>query len=529
MSPERIASPSTLSRRELLKAGAALGAVSVAASSVVEGMGVSQAAAANAAPQSINDIEHVVILMQENRSFDHYFGTLSGVRGFDDPTAIRADGSSIFRQFDPDLAQNPSGQPYMLPWHFDTKTTSAQNAGGNEHSWFPQHEMWNEGLMDQFVVVQRISDDVVANFPDDVPLTDNGPHVMSYFTRQDIPFYYALADAFTICDNYHCSVLGPTNPNRLMHTTGTIDPDGTLGGGPVIDNTQAIGQLQWETYAERLQAAGIDWYVYQEEDNNGDNMLNLFEKFLNPRTEIYQRGMSFIPTPKHQLAGPALFERIRQDVVSGNLPQVSWIYAGFMNCEHPEAAPAYGSNFTNGVLQALMADPKVWAKTVLINNYDENDGKFDHVAPPTAPMGTPGEYISLSGDLSNPESSFGIRGPVGLGFRVPLIISSPFTRGGLVCSDVFDHTSVLRFLERRFGVEVPYLSQWRRDTVGDLTSAFNLAAPADLSIPELPNTTDLAWEAAWQQYHLPPPVMPAVQTMPVQEAGPPRPRPSGPV
>jgi len=524
MVTEQDGTPSTHSRRDVLKAGAALVAGSVAADVIASGLTSPAQAAASRRPQSIKDIEHVVILMQENRPFDHYYGTLSGVRGFSDPTA----DPSVFRQLDADLLQNPSGQPYMLPWHFDTKTTSAQVAGGNEHSWYPQHQMWNEGLMDQFVVVQRVADDIVAHYETPLPLTDNGAHVMSYFKRDDIPYYYALADAFTICDNYHCSVLGPTNPNRLMHITGTIDPDGTLGGGPAIDNSQNIGQLRWETYSERLQAAGIDWYVYQENDNNGDNLLNLFANFTDTKTEIYRRGLTFIPTPKGQLPGPALAEKIRQDVVSGNLPQVSWVYASFRDCEHPEAMPADGANFYSGVLNALMADPKVWAKTVLLLNYDENDGKFDHVTPPTAPLGTPGEYISLAGDLFNPGSSMGIPGPVGLGFRVPLILASPFTRGGLVCSDVLDHTSVLRFLEQRFGVEVPYLSEWRRKTVGDLTSAFNFAAPLDPSIPKLPDAAALAALARSQQ-HLPAPTMPAVQTMPVQEAGPPRPRPSGPV
>jgi phospholipase C len=151
-----------------------------------------------------------------------------------------------------------------------------------------------------------------------------------------------------------------------MHTTGTIDPDGSLGGGPVIDNTTANGALKWETYAERLQGAGIDWYVYQEEDNNGDNMLVLFESFVGTNTEIYRRRNSFIPTPKGQIAGPALFERLRQDVHTGNLPQVSWIFASFRNCEDPAASPAGGAAFTAGVLNALMSDPKVWAKTVLL-------------------------------------------------------------------------------------------------------------------------------------------------------------------
>jgi len=520
---------SALSRRELFKAGVSIGVATMGMAGATELL-TSVGASADGPKQSIADIEHVVILMQENRSFDHYFGTLSDVRGFDDPNVMRQpDGLSIFYQPDVDLAQNPSLKPYVLPWHLNSKTTSAQNAEGLSHAWYAQHFSWNEGLMDGFVEAHRVIDDFLGAFPPEIPITNYSPQTMGYFTRDDIPFHYALADAFTICDAYHCSVLGPTNPNRIMHMSGTVNAAGTMGGGPQIDNGQTNGQLQWESYPERLQAAGIDWFLYQETDNFTDNMLPFFAAFNNTKTDLYRRGNSFIPTPEGQLPGPALVQKLREDVTSRNLPQVSWIVGSYMNSEHPEAAPNYGGNFTNQVIEALRADPAVWAKTVLIVNFDENDGFFDHVLPPTPEPGTPGEYLSLSNDLANPESSFGFNGPVGLGFRVPMIIVSPFTRGGLCCRDTFDHTSVLRFLERRFGVEVPYISEWRRSVVGDLTSAFNFAEPADLTMPAMPRTGVLAELAAWQQYHLPAPVMPTHQSMPSQEAGPKRRSPSGPV
>jgi phospholipase C len=524
--PSRMRAGRVMSRRELLAAGAWLGAASAVTAGAIQA-GASTAAGASRA-RSLSDIEHVVILMQENRSFDHYFGSLSGVRGFSDPAAMtRPDGLSVFAQPDVDLLENPSRLPYVLPWHLDSKTTSAQNAEDLSHAWSVQHTSWNEILMDGFVTSHRVADDVVDRLPGAIPVTNYGPLTMGYFTRADIPFHYALADAFTICDAYHCSVFGPTNPNRIMHMSGTIDPTGSLGGGPCVDNSQVNGQLQWESYPERLQRACIDWYLYQETDNFTDNMLPFFKGFNDTTTDLYRRGNTFIPTPKGQGYGPALAEKIRQDVVSGNLPQVSWVVGSYLNSEHPEAAPNYGANFTAQVLSALMADPAVWAKTVLILNFDENDGFFDHVLPPTPPPGTPGEYLSVQTDLKNPESSFGIPGPVGLGFRVPMMMISPFSRGGLCSSVVHDHTSVLFFLERRFGVEVPYVSEWRRGTVSDLTSTLNLAAPPDLGLPELPNTADLAVQAYWQQVLLSPPVMPTVQHMPAQEPGPPRPRPSG--
>jgi phospholipase C len=498
-----------LTRRDLLKAGAAVGAGSAIVGTL--GAQASAGAAGSIRPGRLNDIEHVVILMQENRPFDHYFGSLSGIRGFSDPTAI----PGVFSQLDPDVLQNPSHLPYILPWRFDTTTTDAQAAPSQDHEWYAQHYQWNNGLMNLFVVTQRLA------------TGQYGPNVMSYFLREDIPYYYALADAFTICDNYHCSVLADTIPNRLVHTSGTIDPDGTLGGGPVISDISTAGALKWENYAQRLEAAGIDWYCYQEADDDGNNVLYLFDAFQDPTSDLYRRGCSVIPTPAGQPYGPALLAKFASDVASGNLPQVSWIYAAYVNCEHPSATPAYGQDFTNQLLQILMNNPKVWAKTAFILNYDENDGKFDHVPPPTPPPGTAGEYISLAGDLENLGSSFGIDGPIGLGFRVPCIVMSPWTTGGLACHTVLDHTSVLRFLERRFGVEVPYLSDWRRTTVGDLTEAFNFGAGANAAIPALPDTSELVEQYDTVQANLPAPTMPAQQSMPVQESGPPRPQPSG--
>jgi phospholipase C len=139
------------------------------------------------------------------------------------------------------------------------------------------------------------------------------------------------------------------------------------------------------------------------------------------------------------------------------------------------------------VLRAIWRHPKIWRKTAVVISHDENGGFFDHVRPPTPPPGTKGEYLTVS---KLPKPANGIRGPIGLGFRVPCIIVSPWTRGGFVCSDTFDHTSVLRLIERRFGAEVPNLSRWRRSVTGDLTGAFNFAAQPDYSIPKLPPTSD---------------------------------------
>jgi phospholipase C len=214
------------------------------------------------------------------------------------------------------------------------------------------------------------------------------------------------------------------------------------------------------------------------------------------------------------------------DVTAGTLPSVSWILPPAGYDEHPPAPPSLGEWFTSQMLTTLVSNPEVWSKTVLFHMYDENDGFFDHVPPPTAPAGTPGEYLSVS---PLPSDAGGIRGPIGMGFRVPMLVISPFSRGGYVASDVFDHTSQLRFLEERFGVRAPNISAWRRTASGDLTPTLHLGHK-DVSPPGLPATSeDLPadvmaegcteldiLEASGDQPAYP---VPARQVMPRQEAG----------
>lgn len=494
----------TPSRRNVLKA-AGVGAGAVLAPGIAgRAFATARPSGPVHAPAKLEDIEHVVILMQENRSFDQYFGSLRGVRGFDDPSAMRLEtGNSVFFQPDVDALQNPSHLPYLLPWHLDTKKFDGQQNHGLSHAWSAQQNSWNLGLMDGFVLAHRIIDDDVDDLSSGkLPLTDHGAATMGYYTRDDIPFHYALADAFTICDNYHASVFGPTNPNRIMSMSATVDPEGIMGG-PCLDNSQHNLQLQWEAYPEALQRAGIDWYLYQEADNFQDNMLPFFKGFANTKSDLYRRGNSFIPTPKGEPAGPALAAKLKADVLSGNLPQVSWIVGAAYNSEHPDGAAAYGAHFIHQVLDALTADPKVWAKTALFLNYDENDGLFDHVPPPMPPPGTPGEFVQ------------GV--PIGGGFRVPCLIVSPWTAGGWVCSQTLDHTSVIQFLEKVTGVTEPSITAWRREAFGDMTAAFRFNHPLEKP-PVLPNAHDLLARANYDIAHLPQPVLPAAnQAVPAQE------------
>jgi phospholipase C len=468
---------------------------------------------------SLSEIEHVVIFINENRSFDSYFGTYRGVKGFGDKRALPLNdgsGKTVFAQPFPGEAGEPYGG-HLLPFHFDT-TNGGECVNDITHSWAPMHEAWDGGAMDKFLSVH-----LEAN-----GLRD-GPNTMGYYTRADLPFFHALADNFTLCDHYFCSVLGPTDPNRLYTMSATLDPDGTHGGPAletlVTNRAQQFGKFTWRTYPEQLQAAGISWKVYGTPDGDfGDNVLPYFKAYQED-PELLAKAMT--PT----LAEFAL------DCALGTLPQVSWILASLVESEHPPAPVTYGEVALAEVLNSLTSNRSLWEKTALFATYDENGGFFDHVPPPVAPAGTAGEYLTVE---SLPSAAGGIRGPIGLGFRVPMLVISPFSRGGLVCKRALDHTSVLRFLERRFGPPVPNLSKWRRGHTGDMTQAFNFAVPADPSVPSLPTPsladtrvldsdcptqapdTGSAEFPSVQGYPLPPPP----QTMPVQEKGTAK-RPSG--
>ena len=446
-SPAPASSRPELTRRRLLTTATALSGVAVGAAALPVSLRKALAATLKDPPGgSLRDIEHIVILMQENRSFDHYFGTMPGVRGFSDPTAIRLPNRNpVFRQPHPGHAQG-----YLTPFRLDTTTTSAQATPGTDHSWASQHEAWDNGKMDQWIAAK-------------------GPYTMGYFTQADIPFHWALAQAFTICDNYHCSVLGPTNPNRLYMWTGMIDPEGA-GGGPVIDDTPAYNNviLSWITYPERLQRAGVSWQVYQEEDNYDDNALAWFRQFARApvSSPLWQRGMRKRPA--------GWFET---DARAGRLPQVSWLVAPTAQSEHPDYFPAAGAEYIASKLDAIASNEDLWHKTLFILTYDENDGLFDHVPPPVAPRGTPGEYVGGE--------------PIGLGFRVPAVVVSPWSAGGRVCSDVLDHTSLIRVIEKRFGVPEPNISAFRRRICGDFTSALRFSGPS-AGYPRSPEAITLA-------------------------------------
>ena len=475
----------------------------------------------NRSSGTIRDVEHVVILMQENRSFDHYFGTLRGVRGYGDRFPIPVpDSPGITSKTVWYQPGNPATGPAVVaPFHLDTaQAFEVMRVEGTPHNWPDAQHAWADGKLNEW------------------PRFKNN-HALGYFTAADIPFQFAMAEAFTLCDAYHCSFQGGTNPNRLFLWTGTNDGLQN-GGGPAIDNRfdnvefEPAGGYTWLTYCERLEAAGISWQIYQNMDDNfTDNPVAGFRSFR----DAYARLPGSSDVLRERGLATRDLDLLEQDVLNGTLPQVSWIVATAEGSEHPgPSSPAQGADYTARVLDALTKNPDVWSKTVLLVNFDENDGFFDHVPPPAAPSfvdaersalagestaDTTGEYhYYLAPDVDAEGEALQFK-PYGLGPRVPLYVLSPWSKGGWVDSEVFDHTSVIRFLEQRFGVTEPNISAWRRAVCGDLTSAFDFRRADDTDLTSrLPETTALADRARALPGRTTPPT-PELPQLPAQDTG----------
>ncbi|MFZ5746926.1 MAG: phosphocholine-specific phospholipase C [Pseudomonadota bacterium] len=443
---------------------------------------------------TIRDVEHIVILMQENRSFDHYFGTLRGVRGFGDRHPVPlAGGRSVWDQSD--------GTRTVRPFHLDTATTDAIQVPGTPHSFADAQAAWGQGRLCEWPRYKTA-------------------YAMGHYQRGDLPFQFALADAFTISDAYHCSLTTGTDPNRIVFWSGSAqDPVSRARGIPgVAENsepnnlrcwvkgelpspgyTYAGNALTWPTIPDVLEAAGIDWRIYQDPNNNYGGAMHgglAFESFrtARPGSGLYERGMRF-----------GWVEHLAEDARSGRLPAVSWVLPSFEFSEHPSVStPLQGAEFTARVLDALTTDPAVWAKTAFFLTFDENDGYFDHVPPPAVPSYDAGGRLAggatldIRGDYFNDrdgkfldptDTISGKVRPWGLGPRVPLYIVSPWSKGGWVHSEVADHTSIGQFIEKRFGVTIPAISPWHRAVCSDLVSAFDFEGKGDAAFPDLPDAS----------------------------------------
>lgn len=486
------ASPSSSTRRDFLRRMA--GAAGAVAGASLLPLSIRRALAipAGGLTGTIQDIKYVVILMQENRSFDHYFGTLQGVRGFGDRFPVTlASGQPVWQQAS--SAPGASTTTLLPPFHLDTATMNALGTSDCPHDYGSGQAAWNQGMF--------------GNWP-----YWKTEYSMGHYQRADIPFHFALADAFTLCDDYHCALTGPTDPNRIVFFSGSnfnpqlggvginaTDSDaeatnvrcavsGTISATtPPYQYTYGGSAFTWPTLPDVLQAAGVTWKIYQDPNNNYGGLCHgclAFETFRTsqPGSAIYDNGMT---------GGPDFLTTLATDVQNGTLPQVSWILPPATVSEHPSYSPSAGANFISEILDALTANPAVWSQTAFFITYDEEDGVFDHALRPAVPsydakgnlMGgstlpLAGEYFATTPELNGPylESADTVSGsvrPWGLGGRVPMFVISPWSVGGWVNSQVFTHTSMALFLEKRFGVTVSSVSPWHRAVAGDLTSCFD--------------------------------------------------------
>ncbi|OQP65687.1 phosphocholine-specific phospholipase C [Niastella populi] len=534
------------------------------------------------------DAEHVVFLMQENRSFDHAFGALQGVRGFNDPRAIRQPNNNLVW-----LQTNKEGETYA-PFRLDIHNTKATWMSSLPHSWADQVDARNNGHYDKWLDAKHSGNkDYRA-----MPLT------LGFHNREDIPFYYALADAFTVCDQHFCSSLTGTTPNRLYFWSGTIreKPDANVQANVWNNDADYDTMVSWGTFPERLEEAGVSWKVYQNEISVGvgfegeedswlanftDNPLEFFSQYnvkfhpayrnnlpkaiaqlteqikkqeqltastngstgsdkqqkrleqmkahlamleadqkkytaenyerLSTREKnLHEKAFETNKNDPHyhelttitykdgdterQTKAPKgdVLHQFRDDVKNGKLPTVSYIIAPENFSDHPSSA-WFGVWYISEVLDILTQNPEVWKKTIFVLTYDENDGYYDHVPPFVAPhpdkastgltsagIDTGVEYVARD---QQSIKELARESSIGLGYRVPMVIASPWSRGGWVNSEVFDHTSSLRFLEAFLShktgkkIEEPNISKWRRTVCGDLTSVFRPYNGEKITLP----------------------------------------------
>ncbi|MFF2013791.1 phosphocholine-specific phospholipase C [Streptomyces sp. NPDC058195] len=513
-----------ISRRRLLAiGGGALGAAAAGSLLPPSLQAAIAAQPAHAAGPGGHDglgaIKHVVILMQENRSFDHYFGTLRGVRGFGDRNAVELPGGRpVFEQPAP---LGASVLPFPVRDAAETQKKDLQYIGALDHSWSGGGTAWAGGWMNGWISAKTAA-------------------TMAYYDRRDLPLHYELADTFTVCDAYHSSIHSSTSPNRNHLWSGKTgdEPNGERAVGNDAYDEGTHPGYDWGTYAERLEKAGRSWRTYTEWENFTDNQIEFFATFkaialkalahtgghtymesfysaIRDADEagrqrllgLLEEGVATLDKAERSLFERALrrvetgklAEEFARDVADGTLPEVSYLVPSAVDSEHPSvSSPVHSATIVYKILDALGQHPDVWRHTAVFINYDENDGFFDHVPPPVAPVDVTEEQWEGK--------------PTGLGIRVPMLVVSPWTVGGYVCSEVFDHTSVIRFLERWTGVREPNIGAWRRTVTGDLTSAFDFSRTRRRPEVERPGAIP-PFSGRWS------PRPPAVQRMPEQEPG----------
>lgn len=361
-------------------------------------------------------IDHFIILMQENRSFDHYFGHMAGVDGTPaDASNPRADGTPV------------------APFHLDTYCTEDTN-----HEWSGSHQEWNSGANDGFVV---------ANDP-------RGERAMGYYDERDLPFYYDLYSTFAMSDHHFCSLLGPTWTNREFFVAGTSF--GLTSNDPVPASRLAPEQGHRLIY-QLLDMAGVDWAIYYDARPFVNGAFPGWSAAAEQRTHL-RRGVRFF-----------------SDLDAGTLPSVVWFdptwdWAGGVDAtdEHPHADIQQGQAWVREIITRVMASP-MWARTAIVLTYDEHGGFYDHVAPPEACP--PDDLVPAGADHFDR-----------LGFRVPLVVVSPWSKPHYVSQKVTDLTSVLRLVEARYSL--PALTA-RDANAWPLLDMFDFTTPTFATPPTL--------------------------------------------
>ena len=397
--------------------------------------------------KSRNKIKHIVVLCQENRSFDHYFGSFATEFGKPGAKALG---------FSPSKLSYPTGKgtevhPTHLTHYCDEDP---------DHSWEGSHAKWNKGAMNGFV-----SEEAGATF------------AAQYFEPADHIYHVELAKAFKLADHNFCSQIGPTLPNRLYLWSGTSGWDyltpTTVSDSLPFNNPSLAAvppSLKWPTMADVLQTADLPWKCYSVADGSVPSAIGAFNPLI--------FFPSIMENPAKAVRATADMAQFFADLEAGTLPAVSWIVTEAVVSEHPPAPPDMGQLLAARVVSALM-ESSAWESTALFVTYDEGGGFFEHVAPHIL------EYVPTH----LPDGGEAI----GLGFRVPLIIVSPFVDPGTVFKDVIDHTSILQFIERTFTVgeqkvHLPTIAASRRK-LASLELALDFSRP--VTRPALPTAAQL--------------------------------------
>lgn len=389
-------------------------------------------------------IDHIVVLMQENRSADHYFARLKDA-GLDFDAATKDDTN-------PDPT-DPSKT--VKAFH----QTSYCEVADLDHSWNGTHKQIHGGLMDGFTAANAI------------PADPTGKRAMGYYDATDLPYYYALYKEFATGDHFFASAPTQTFPNRFYLLAGTsfVDtrhPDfGAETGNRITGDPREALDLRF--------------------DMAGRSVFNIMDEATPPvswKVYVSQPPLAFANEFKYVRDHP---ERVVQmqtffaDAAAGTLPQVSYVDPIFLatptvqNDEHPPSNPQNGQLFTSQVINAVMASPN-WGSSAVFLTYDEHGGYFDHVAPPAAVKPDNGAPHLKAGDELGEFNMYGI--------RVPAVVVSPFAKRGEVAHEVYDHTSILAFIEKRFGL-TPLTF---RDAAANPMTGFFDFNHQDLSVPALP-------------------------------------------